>query len=409
MYLQRNQTELAKRYLKQFPVLCLVGARQAGKTCLSKALGIDWHYFDLEVPSDFQLISQSPELFFEQYPRRLIIDEVQAYPELFNLLRSEIDKNRSEKGRYIITGSSSPELLAGVADSLAGRVGIIEIGTLKANEYYEKPLSDFYTLFTQRHTPSTLALSEPSITNAQMRHIWLHGGYPEPLTANDAAFHQDWLKNYYATYINRDIARLFPRLNGNAYQRFISILSALSGTVINKADLGRSLEITEKTVSEYLQIAEATFLWRNISYDHTSTIKSLVKRPKGYLSDTGLLHHLQKIVDMESLLRSPLCGHSFESFVIQELIKGVQALGIANVDFQYYRTAKGAEVDFIISTPWSKIPIEVKMTKSVRLKQLMGLTKYIEDQKLPFGLVINQSDRIHWLTKNILQVPVSIL
>lgn len=406
MYLHRNYSLLAERYLKSFPVLCLLGPRQAGKTVFAKRLRPDWRYFDLEQPSDINLILNNPELFFEQYPTNIIIDEAQEFPQIFKILRGVIDANREQKGRIILTGSSSPEISAHLSDSLAGRVGIINLSNLKANEYYQTPLSDFYGIFSETNTKKSIQFNEPLLTNAQMRHCWYFGGYPEVLLANDPIFYQDWMKNYYATYINRDISNLFPRLNKIAYQRFISILSSLSGTVLNKADLARAIEISEKSINEYLKIAEETFLWRNIPADSHSQVKSLVKKPKGILTDSGLLHYLQKINDLEQLLRHPNCGHSFESFVIEEIIKGVHASGIPNVEFVYYRTAKGAEVDLIVKTPHAHIPIEIKMAKSVPIKQLAALTKYIEDNNLPFGLLINQSDHVFWVTEKILQVPI---
>ena len=409
MYLQRNYSDLAQRYLDTFPVLCLIGPRQAGKTSFAKNLRKDWGYFDLEKMADFELITNSTDLFFEQFNKHIIIDEAQEYPQLFKALRGVIDSNRGLNGRFIITGSSSPELLSHLSDSLAGRIGIIEMGTLKANELYEKPLSSFYEIFSQPNDRKTLHIDAPQLSNEQMRHCWLYGGYPEPLLADSPVKYQDWMDNYYATYINRDIAKLFPRLNKLAYQRFISTLSTLSGTIINKADLARAIEISEKTISEYLQIAEQTFIWRNINYDVKSKIKALVKSPKGYICDSGLQHYLQKITNFDALLRSANVGHSFETFVIDELIKGITAAGINNVDYCYYRTAKGAEVDLVVSTPDNIIPIEIKMSSTVPLKKLASLTKYINDNNLKFGILLNQSDKIFWLTENILQLPIGVL
>jgi uncharacterized protein len=409
VYLQRNYQALAERYLKNFPILALIGPRQAGKTNFAKHLCKGWEYFDLEKQSDLDLIATAPDIFFEQYPEKIIIDEAQEYPQLFKTLRGVIDENRSLNGRFVITGSSSPELLSHLSDSLAGRIGIIEMGTFKANELFEKPLSSFYKIFTQPHTRNTLQIDAPQLSNEQMRHCWLYGGYPEPLLAEDEIKYQDWMDNYVATYINRDIAKLFPRLNKLAYQRFISTLSTLSGTIINKADLARAIEISEKSINEYLQIAEQTFIWRNINYDVKSKVKALVKSPKGYICDSGLQHYLQKINNFEALLRSANVGHSFETFVIDELIKGITAAGINNVDYCYYRTAKGAEVDLIVSTPAITIPIEIKMSNLVPTKKLASLTKYINDNNLNFGILLNQSDRIFWLTENILQLPIGVL
>lgn len=390
-------------------MLYLLGSRQVGKTSLAKHLRPDWRYFDLEKPSDLDLVVRDPELFFDHYSSRVIIDEAQEYPPLFKILRGVIDADRKQKNRFIVTGSSSPEITEHLSDSLAGRVGIVQVGTLKANEYFEKPLSDFYKLFTKKHTRTSLKLGPPLLSNAEMRHCWMYGGYPEPLLAQDALFFQDWMNNYYATYINRDISRLFPRLNKISYQRFISTLSSLSGTVINKADLARAIEVSEKSVTEYLEIAEQTYIWRNIEHDSHSKIKSLVKRPKGLVRDSGLQHFLQKINDLDQLLTHPNCGHSFESFIIEEIIKGALATGNVNLDFQYYRTAKGGEVDLIVSSPAGIIPIEIKMGKTVTVKQLASLTTYIENNNLPFGIVLNQSDHIIWLTDKILQAPVGVL
>lgn len=409
MHLQRNYSALANRYLKSFPVLCLLGPRQAGKTEFATHLASDWDYFDLELPSNYELITRDPELFFEQYPQNIIIDEAQEYPELFKVLRSVVDNNRQQKGRFILTGSSSPEITAHISDSLAGRVGIIPMSPLKANEYYQQPLSDFYQLFIQSVPKDEINLLPPQLTSQQMRHCWIYGGFPEPLLANDPIFYLDWMNNYYATYINRDISKLFPKLNKNAYQRFIKTLAALSGTVINKAELARAIEINEKTISEYLQIAEQTYLWRNILFDANSTVKSIVKKPKGFLVDSGLQHYLQKITDLDQLIAHPNAGHSFEGFVTEEIIRGLYAHGLPSDCCKYYRTAKGAEVDLIIETPYTTIPIEIKMGKSVSLKQLSSLSKYIADNQLPYGILINQSDRVFWVSENILQIPVGCI
>lgn len=409
VHIQRNQTQSALRYLEHFPVLSLLGPRQAGKTTLAKQLGQGWKYFDLERATDYQLITNNPQAFFENYPEKIIIDEAQEYPQLLKILRGVIDANREQKGRFIITGSSSPLLNAQLSDSLAGRVGILNIRPLKANEYYATPLSKFYDIFNKIPTKANLNIGEQTLTNQQMRYCWLYGGYPEPLLKNDPSFYLDWMHNYFNTYINRDIARLFPRLDNRAYQRFISILSSLSGTIINKSDLARALEISEGSAREYLQIAELTYIWRNIHHDDHSMIKSIVKRPKGYICDSGLAHFLQRIDNMDKLLLAPQHGHSFESFVIEEIIKGIDASTSFNVNYNYYRTAKGSEIDLIIECAAGLIPIEIKMGSSVTKVQLQAMNKYMDENKLEFGLFINQSDRLFWLTDRILQVPIGFL
>lgn len=145
--LKRNLQAKIERLLTQFPVVVILGARQVGKTTLAKQIAPDWRYFDLENPDNYDFITRDPSFFFQQFPQHLIIDEAQVYPELFSTLRGVIDQNRDQKGRFILTGSSSPDILTGISESLAGRIAIVELGTLKANEIYQKPLSEFYSNF----------------------------------------------------------------------------------------------------------------------------------------------------------------------------------------------------------------------------------------------------------------------
>ena len=267
-------------------------------------------------------------------------------------------------------GSSSPELLKQISESLAGRIGIVEIGTLKANEYYQKPLSSFYKIFEQQLDKKLLIFREQPLSNAQMRQIWLKGGYPEPLLSLSHSDYGIWMQNYRDTYVNRDIARLFPQLNRNKFQRFITMLADLSGTIVNKSEVGRALEFNESTAREYLHIASNTFIWREILSYENSTIKSIVKMPKGYIRDSGLLHFLTGIQDMEALLKSSFIGSSFEGFVTEELIKGLESMAIVNWDARYYRTRSGVEVDLVLSGPFGVLPVEIKYSTMVQLKQL---------------------------------------
>lgn len=149
----------------------------------------DWKYIDLESPDDFELISRNPNLFFKQYPQHVIIDEAQIYPELFPVLRGIVDSHRSQKGRFIITGSSSPELLSQISETLAGRIGLIELGTLKANEYYQKPLSRFYDLFATKLSLQNVISGPAPLSLAEMQVVWFEGGYPEPLLEKNMMFY----------------------------------------------------------------------------------------------------------------------------------------------------------------------------------------------------------------------------
>ena len=300
-----------------------------------------------------------------------------------------------------------------MSETLAGRIAIVELGTLKANEFYQTPLSPLYPLFEKKITHQAIDdlrnnASQP-LQNSQLTHHWLQGGYPEPVLAKDKKFYDQWMAAYRTSYVNRDIGLLFPRLNKIAYQRFLTILSKLSGTIINKSNLARDIEINEKTVREYLTIAEGTFLWRMLySYENNVT-KSIIKMPKGYIRDSGLLHHLLRIHELNDLYEHPQVGTLFETFVIDEIIKGLDAQGITNYQAYYYRTRNGAEVDLVLEGFFGVVPVEIKYGTTTSIKQLSSLQKFMQEQQLPVGIVINQSDRFDWISENIIQIPVGWL
>lgn len=405
----RNSISHLHFLLEHFPAVAIIGPRQAGKTTLAKQIVPHWKYFDLEKAQDYQRIVNDPDFFFTQHSRHIVIDEAQLLPSLFESLRGVIDQQRTEAGRFILTGSSSPDLLTGISESLAGRIATLELGTLKANEYYQAPLSPFYQLFEHKITKQNieqLNQHQQPLSNKQLIHHWLEGGYPEPILAHNRKFYDQWMEDYRMTYVNRDIGKLFPRLNKIAYQRFLSILSKLSGTIINKSQLARDIEVDEKTVREYLSIAEGTFLWRMLYSYENNVKKSIIKMPKGYLRDSGLLNYLLRIHDLNDLYEHPQVGNLFEAFVIEELIKGIQDKGIVNWQAYYYRTRNGAEIDLILEGFFGIVPIEIKYGETVQMKKLTALREFVKEHKLPFGIVINQSDHIAWLSEEIIQIPV---
>lgn len=407
--LTRNDGSKINQLLEHFPAVVILGARQVGKTTLAKQLRPNWHYWDLEKPSDHDRIINDPEFFFRQYPSQLILDEAQQLPLIFNILRGVIDQNRAEKGRFIITGSSSPELVKHISESLAGRVAVVELGTLKANEIHRQPLSPFYQLFEKPLARENLPVRDAPLSLQQIHQAWLYGGYPEPILENQTSVAWQWMESYYQTYINRDIAALFPNLNKIAYRQFIKMLGKLSGTIINRSTLARSLEVSEKSIREYLTIAEGTFLWRQLLSYENNVGKSLVKMPKGHVRDSGLLHYLLKIDSIEALYEHPILGFSFESFVIEEIIKGLQATSAVNYESRYYRTRNGAEIDLVIEGSFGVLPVEIKHGSRINFRRLSALNQFVEENQLPFGLLINQSEQATWLTPQIFQLPVGWL
>jgi len=394
-------------------VVAILGARQTGKTTLSQLSCPDWKYFDLENGDDFDFITKDFAFFFSQYPESVVIDEAQRSPQLFKELRGVIDKNRNRNGRFIVTGSSSPDLVKELSESLAGRIAIIELGTLKTNELNGLPLSRLYSILDSMPVKEHLSAFQDLTTGLhadQVMHSFLRGGYPEPALKNDPEFHAIWMAQYEATYVQRDIAALFPRLNTVNYRRFIRVLSELSCTIINRSEVGRTLCVTEPTVRDYLSIAAGTFIWRNLNSFEYSTSKSVTRMPRGYLRDSGLLHHLRRVRNRDAMLQDPKSGAAFEGFLIEELILGLQAVESAPWGFSFYRTRNGAEVDLILTSPDNiHIPVEIKLGVSTRAGQLQSLSRFIDHNHSPYGVLVNQADEIRMLTPEIIQIPARYL
>ena len=410
--IKRNLEGKIRLLLSQFPVVAILGPRQVGKTTLAQQITPGWKHIDLENPQDFDRLTHDPLFFFEQYPDHVFIDEAQMLPSLFSILRHVIDANRTKKGRFLITGSSSLALLRHVTESLAGRIAIVELGTLKINEILQTPLNQFYTIFEHKLDPKLLSPfigKKPSLINSMISKIWLLGGYPEPVLSQDRQFYLQWMESYQNMYLHRDISKLFPRLNLLNFRRFLGILSKLSGTIINKRDVARALEVSEPTVREYMDIIEGTFFWRQLHSFEKNIIKSVIKMPKGYVRDSGVLHHMLMIDNEDTLYNSPIVGSSFEGFVIEELIKGLQATMVTNWKPYYYRTRNGAEIDLIIEGPFGTLPIEIKYGSTTPIKQLTAVSNFIAEHDLPFGLLINQSKEATWLTPSIFQLPIDFI
>ena len=398
--------------MSNFPVLVILGVRQCGKSTLAKMIGKDWKYYDLEKSSHFNLIENDPELFFRENSTNIIIDEAQLNPKIFTTLRAVIDEKRNLNGRFILTGSSSFELIKSVSESLAGRVAIVELSTLKMNEFKSEELGPFYRIFNSKISVNDLSeLKELQSTKTfmEIKKFLLTGGYPQPLLKDDQDFHLDWMENYFNTYVNRDLRSLFPRIDILKYQRVIKMLSSLSGTILNKSEIARSVECSEKLIRDYLQIISGTFFWRELPAFKTSKIKTTISSPKGHYRDSGLLLYLQNIFTLSDLEIYPRLGNVFESFVVEELIRGVEATNARNLAAYHFRTRAGGEIDLILEGSFGLVPIEVKYQSNTTKKQLTAMLNFIEQHAVPFGIVINNCERPSLITENIIQIPVGCI
>lgn len=408
--MKRIYESLIHEYLNDFSAVVILGPRQCGKTTLLQTLPSDWRHFDLERERDYELIAHDPDLFFELNPRHVALDESQLLPSLFPALRVAIDAKRDEPGRFVITGSSSPELVQSVSESLAGRVAIIEMAPLSFAETRQQFTSVFFEACANAQLNGKSLVNELTVntTIEAIHEYWWRGGYPEPWVKTSPRFHQTWAENYIKTYLDRDIAQLFPGLDRIRFRRFLSMLGSLSGTILNYSNLARALSVSQPTARDYMEIAHGTFVWRSIPAYTANPLKRTIKHPKGYLRDSGLLHKLLHLRDRDMLLAHPIMGASWEGMVIEEILRGLASRGIPFEAF-HYRTSGGGEVDLVLEGDFGLLPIEIKHASSVRMQELQALNHFIEDQDCPLAMVINNAHQPIQYSDRILGIPFACL
>ncbi|MCF8359338.1 MAG: ATP-binding protein [Prolixibacteraceae bacterium] len=346
-----NIKRIAEKELKALlaynPVVAILGSRQSGKTTLAKMLSNDidkFLYIDAEKPSNRAMLEDA-EFFFESNRNKFIcIDEIQRMPEIFQIFRSEVDEKRIP-GRFLILGSASKDLIKQSSETLAGRIS-----------YYE--LTPF--LYVE--------ICDQSILND----YWLKGGYPLSFLAPDDKTSLSWRQNFILTFLERDMPQLGINIPAETMRRLWTILAHLHGQLLNVSNLGNSLGFTNKTVKSYIDILSETFMVRQLKPYETNVSKRIVKTPKVYIRDHGILNTLLNIPSFNDLLAHPVFGASWEGLVIENLT------GIApNWEPFFYRTSNGAELDLILTFGKKVIAVECKATKSPKLTR--GFWNAVDD------------------------------
>ncbi len=325
------------------PAVALLGPRQVGKTTLALEIGqtVNALYIDLESEQDLAKLAQ-PELYLADHQDRLVIfDEVHRLPGLFPVLRGLIDRGRRtglRTGRYLLLGSASLDLLKQSGETLAGRIAYLELSTFTVLETGELPTDN----------------------------LWVAGGFPESLLAADPRQSLLWRQDFIRTYLERDIPQFGPRIAAETLRRFWVMLAHNQGGLLNTAQFSRNLGIDVKTVNSYLDLLVDMMLVRRLPPWHTNIGKRLVKSPKVYVRDSGLVHALLAIQDKESLLAHPVVGQSWECFVIENLLTA----GMGQVQGFFYRTGGGAEIDLLLVWPDGTLwAVEIKRSLTPKLER----------------------------------------
>ncbi len=360
--------------LKEFPAVALLGPRQVGKTTLVQNIVKKQKkktlYFDLENDADLARL-KDPAYVFDQYPDHcIILDEVQRMPGLFALLRPVIDRHK-KPGRFILTGSASPGLVKGVSESLAGRIAFAEL------------------------TPVNLLEAKNSRIGMQ-RH-WFRGGFPTALTAASDATFTRWMENFIRTYIERDLSLLFGvGLSEKTMRNFWYMLAANNGAVWSAEHYARALGVSGPTVKRYLDFMEGAFLVHALPAWYVNANKRLVKAPKVYLRDTGLLHTLNRISAASTLPLHLGVGASWEGYVIEQIYQRKPK----HIDLYYYRTYHGAECDLLLMKGLKPVlAVEIKHSSNPALSK--GFYTVLDDLKLSQGLVITPKEGLFRMDKRV--------
>lgn len=330
--------------LAESPAVALLGPRQAGKTTLALEVAGSRPsiYLDLESEADRAKLAE-PELYLAQHADKLVIlDEIQRTPQLFQSLRGLIDSGRRRgqgKGRFLVLGSASIDLLKQSSESLAGRIRYLELAPLDAGEGGRDRLDS----------------------------LWLRGGFPDSLLADSDAASLRWRVDFIRTYLERDIPQLGPRIPAETLRRLWTMLAHQQGGLLNAAALARALAVDGKTVAAYLDLLVDLLLVRRLAPWHGNVRKRLVKSSKVYVRDSGLVHALLGIGDREALLAHPVAGGSWEGLAIESLI----AAAPSGSEAHFFRTAAGAEIDLLLKLPGQRGPwaIEIKRGLAPRIER----------------------------------------
>lgn len=372
MKFDRIKKSILTGLLDDFPAVAITGARQVGKTTLAKIIaeekGEISEYLDMESPRDIARL-QEAELFFERNQEKLIIlDEIQRMPQLFPTLRAVIDKHRSP-GRFLLLGSASPGLIRDSSESLAGRIAYEELFPFLWQEVLDKK---------------------------SIRELWFRGGFPESLLARSDKTAQRWLKDFLFTYIERDLPLLGLNTDLTKLRNFLYMIGHQQGGLLNQESLARSVGVSATTISRYLDYLEHAYLIRVLRPWHLNVKKRLVKSPKVYLRDSGLLHSMMEISDEENLYKHPVVGGSWEGFVLEQICGMLPE----KLDIHFYRTHQGAEADILITHQRKPVlAADVKLTEAPKLNQ--GFLNVIEDNKTEHNFIIIPGDDRYPVHKSI--------
>ncbi|MEE8717304.1 MAG: ATP-binding protein [Coriobacteriales bacterium] len=402
MYIRREIESTIHEMLQQFKVVLVTGARQVGKTTmLEECLGGGYSYVTLEDPRASVQAEEDALMFFQANALPLIIDEVQRVPSLFQTTKFVVDQS-DERGQVVLTGSQTYALMKGVSESLAGRIGILEMSGISLRELLGKHLGP-RPYVPKMLKPSDLEAPKPGFD------LWAHmqRGEMPGLCATDVPWDRFWT-SYVQAYLERDVRDLINLKNERKFFEFMVAAAARTGQLFNASDIANAIDVDYKTVQSWVSILQASGSV-HILYPFCPNVgKRLAKTPKLYFMDTGLVCNLTRWNTPEQLRNGAVAGHVFETFVVSEVLKSYMNAGANVRDVWFYRDAKKREVDLVVQEGHVLHPVEIKAGSLIKadavnnFKCLEGMPDY----EVGFGHVICQTNEPYYVARDVQAVPV---
>jgi predicted AAA+ superfamily ATPase len=363
------------------PAVALLGPRQVGKTTLALAIAESRPatYLDLESAADMERVEE-PLLYFADHADELVVlDEIHRAPGLFGTLRGVIDAGRREgrgEGRFLLLGSAGLDLLAQSGETLAGRIALVELAPFDLTEAGTERIDD----------------------------LWVRGGFPQSLLAGNDELSLNWRLDFIRTYLERDIPQFGPRIPAETLGRLWTMLAHNQGGMLNVSQLARNLGLSSPTVAHYIDLLVDLLLVRRLPPRLVNVGKRLVRSPKVYVRDSGLVHALLGIADKEALLGHPVVGASWEGMVIENLLSVVDDRALPS----FYRTGGGAEVDLVLDWPDGRVwAIEIKRTLAPKVER--GLRSALEDLQSARSFIVYAGDERFRLAEDVEAIPLNLL
>ena len=364
-YIHRDITETLNKYLVNFPAVAILGPRQCGKSTLARHITNNMKesvYLDLERIGDRNKLSD-PEMFFKINSDKLIcLDEIQKLPEIFSTMRSVIDEN-NRNSQFLILGSASRDLIKQSSETLAGRIVYLDLTPFSYNELFTENQTDFSTLIP----------------------FMINGGFPRSYLANNLDLSFVWRLSFIETFLQRDIPQMGFNIPPETAIRLWKMCAHSQGQLLNASKLGESLGYNYQTIKKYLDIFHGTFMLRLLPPLFTNLKKRLVKSPKIYIRDTGILLALLNLKTIDDLLGHPVFGHAWETLVIENVLQK-----FSDWEFGFYRTTHGAEIDLLIQKRDIRIAIECKVSTAPKVSR--GFYSALDDLSIDKGFVIAPID-----------------